>query len=99
MSHQANFLGYYQRAVELARAAHEGFRDQGTPTAMAVAWAMEARAQASLRRERECIHAICQAERWLARRNPAASQRGCGTSMMPSCTPRSPTAIATSAIR
>jgi tetratricopeptide (TPR) repeat protein len=72
MSHQANFLGYYQRAVELARAAHEGFRDQGTPTAMAVAWAMEARAQASLGRERECAYAICQAERWLARRNPAS---------------------------
>ena len=71
MSHQANFLGHYQRAVELARAAHEGFRDQGTPTAMAIAWAMEARAQASLRRERECAHAISQAEHWLARREPS----------------------------
>jgi len=72
MSHQANFLGNYQRAVELARAAHEGFRGRGTPTAMAVAWAMEARAQASLHRGRECAHAIGQAEHWFARRDPAS---------------------------
>jgi hypothetical protein len=70
MSHQANFLGHYQRAVELARAAREGFRGQGTPTAMALAWAMEARALASLRRERECLNAICQAEQWFGRRDP-----------------------------
>lgn len=72
MSHQANFLGHYQRAVELARAAREGFRGQGTPTAMALAWAMEARAQASLRRERECLHAMRQAEQWFARRDPGS---------------------------
>lgn len=70
MSHQANFLGHYQRAVDLARAAHEGFRGQGTPTAIALAWAMEARAHASLRQQRECLHAIGQAERWFARRDP-----------------------------
>jgi transcriptional regulator with XRE-family HTH domain len=70
MSHQANFLGHYQRAVELARAAREGFRGQGTPTAMALAWSMEARAHASLRRHRECLHAIGQAEQWLARTDP-----------------------------
>jgi len=72
MSHQANFLGYYQRAVELARAAREGFRGQGTPTAMALSWAMEARAQASLRRQRECLNAIGQAEQWLARTDPGS---------------------------
>lgn len=72
MSHQANFLGHYQRAVELARAAREGFRGQGTPTAMALSWAMEARAQASLRRRRECLHAIGQAEQWLARTDPGS---------------------------
>jgi tetratricopeptide (TPR) repeat protein len=72
MSHQANYLGHFQRAVELARAAHEGFRGQGTPTAMAVAWAMEARAQASLHRERECAYAISEAERWFALRDPAS---------------------------
>jgi hypothetical protein len=71
MSHQANFLGHHQRAVSLARAAREGFRGQGTPTAIALAWAMEARAHASLRDERACLHAIDQAERCLARREPA----------------------------
>lgn len=72
MSHQANFLGYYQRAVELARTAREGFRGQGTPTAVALSWAMEARAQASLRRKRECLNAIGQAEQWLARTDPGS---------------------------
>jgi tetratricopeptide (TPR) repeat protein len=70
MSHQANFLGHYQRAVELARAAREGFRGQGTPTAMALSWAMEARAQASLRREPECLHAMSQAEQAFSRTDP-----------------------------
>ena len=72
MSHQANFLGYHQRALRLAQAAREGFRDQGTPTAMALAWAMEARAQASLGQARACLHAIDEAERWLMRRDPAS---------------------------
>lgn len=71
MSHQANYLGFYQRGVELARAAREGFRGQGTPTAMALAWSMEARAQASLRHQRECLHAVSEAERCLARSDPA----------------------------
>jgi len=31
---------------------------------------MEARALASLRRERECLNAICQAEQWFGRRDP-----------------------------
>jgi hypothetical protein len=72
MSHQANFLGYYPRAVELARAAREGFRGQGTPTATALAWAMEARAQASLGRDRECLHAMSEAERAFAGRDPGS---------------------------
>jgi tetratricopeptide (TPR) repeat protein/transcriptional regulator with XRE-family HTH domain len=71
MSHQANFLGHYQRAVELARAAREGFRGQGTAAAMALAWSMEARAQASLLRRRECLHAIAEAEKSLAHSDPA----------------------------
>ncbi len=71
MSHQANFLGHHQRALRLARAAREGFRGQGTPTAVSLAWAMEARAQASLGQERACLHAIDEAERWLMRRDPA----------------------------
>jgi tetratricopeptide (TPR) repeat protein len=70
MSHQANFLGYFPQAVELARAARAGFRGQGTPTATALSWAMEARAQASLKRKGECLHAIGQAEHWLARSAP-----------------------------
>lgn len=48
MSHQANYLGHYSRATDLARAAIEGGRGQSTPRAMALFAAHEARAQASV---------------------------------------------------
>jgi len=70
MSHQANYLGQYQRAVDLARAAHQGARGHATPTAMAMFHAMEARGLASLGREAECTNALLTAEAWLARSNP-----------------------------
>lgn len=64
MSHQANFLGYHRAAIRLAQAAHEGFRDQGSPTAKALAWAMEARARAAMGQERDCESALTQAQAW-----------------------------------
>jgi hypothetical protein len=35
MSHQANFLGYFDHAINLARAAQRGAAGHATPTAMA----------------------------------------------------------------
>lgn len=66
MSHQANYLGQYRRAVELARAAHEGARGRATPTTLSLFYAMEARAHASLGDERSCVAALTSAERLLA---------------------------------
>lgn len=70
MSHQANFLGQSQRAVELARAAREGARGQATPTALALFHAMEARALASAGDEVACTAALSSAETALLGGNP-----------------------------
>jgi hypothetical protein len=64
MSHQANFLGYHQRAADLARAAYKGANGYATPTAMALFHAMEARALASMGREADTTAALLTAERW-----------------------------------
>ncbi|WP_245616877.1 hypothetical protein [Amycolatopsis taiwanensis] len=66
MSHQANFLGHYQRAIDLARAAYKGANGHATPTTMALFYAMEARALASLRKEGDVTAALLTAERWLS---------------------------------
>lgn len=70
MSHQANFLGYYEHAVHLARAASHGAQGFATPTAMALFSAMEARGLASLGNEPEATHALAAAEAWFGQRNP-----------------------------
>ncbi|TVT48874.1 hypothetical protein FNH05_17375 [Amycolatopsis rhizosphaerae] len=70
MSHQANFLGHYQRAVDLARAAYKGANGHATPTTMALFHAMEARALASLGREADATAALLTAERWHCQGNP-----------------------------
>ena len=70
MSHQANFLGHYQHAANLARAAVRGAGGQATPTGMALFYSMEARALASKGDERGCLAALCEAERWFSRRMP-----------------------------
>jgi tetratricopeptide (TPR) repeat protein len=70
MSHQANFLGYYDQAVNLARAAQRRGIGHCTPTAMAVFYAMEARALANRGDVRECERALRDAEHWFARRAP-----------------------------
>lgn len=70
MSHQANYLGQHQRAVELARAAHEGSRGHATPTALSLFHAMEARALAALGDETRCAQALTRAEEALRRGDP-----------------------------
>jgi hypothetical protein len=70
MSHQANFLGYYDHAVNLARSAAHGARGRATPTGMALFQSMEARALASQGDQRACLDALREAENWFARRNP-----------------------------
>ncbi|SEM91562.1 hypothetical protein [Nonomuraea pusilla] len=67
MSHQANYLGHYGAAVNLARAARMGADGAATPTAMALFHAMEARALASQGDE---ARALGEAEPWFERRVP-----------------------------
>lgn len=70
MSHQANFLGYYEQAVHLARAAAQGARGQATPTAMALFHSMEARALSSQGNEPDTTAAMLEAEKWLSASTP-----------------------------
>ncbi|MDQ2877105.1 MAG: XRE family transcriptional regulator [Actinomycetota bacterium] len=63
MSHQATYLGYLSEAVNLARAAHSGLRDQATPALTAQFLAMEARALARAGDTRGCHGALAAAER------------------------------------
>lgn len=66
MSHQANFLGHFEQAVYLARAAAGGAQGHATPTAMALFHAMEARALASQGDESATTSALAAAEKWLS---------------------------------
>ncbi|MFI7694259.1 hypothetical protein ACIBQ6_34710 [Nonomuraea sp. NPDC049655] len=70
MSHQANYLGHYGMAANLARSARMGAEGASTPTAMALFNAMEARALASQGDQVGCSRALGEAERWFERRNP-----------------------------
>jgi|GEM_PF-880594 len=63
MSHQATYLGHYPEAVNLARAAHEGLRDQATPALTAQFLTMEARALARTGDTQGCHAALAAAER------------------------------------
>lgn len=71
MSHQANFLGHYQLAVDLATAAHHGAKGCTTPTTVALFLAMKARAHASLGQEADATAALLAAERQHAQGEPA----------------------------
>ncbi|MCF2531148.1 transcriptional regulator [Yinghuangia soli] len=62
MSHQANFLGEYQQALDFARAAKLGAAGHATPTVHAMYCAMEARALASIGDKRGCIRVMREAE-------------------------------------
>ncbi|MGW6258533.1 hypothetical protein [Streptomyces sp. NPDC055085] len=70
MSHQATFLGRYQDAATLARAAYMGPGGILGPTMAAQFHAMEARALARLGDERGCDLALAEAELRLSQRTP-----------------------------
>jgi hypothetical protein len=72
MSHQANYLGHFTTAENLALAAQSNTDASATPTARALSFAMEARALASQGRERRCAEALLKAEKAFAHRNPEA---------------------------
>jgi hypothetical protein len=63
MSHQANYVGHFTEAANLARAAREGLRDQATPALTAQFLTMEARALASSGDTKGCQAALAAAER------------------------------------
>lgn len=63
MSHQATYLGHLPEAVNLARAAREGLRDQATPALTAQFLTMEARALASSGDTHGCHAALAAVER------------------------------------
>ncbi|MGV9386227.1 hypothetical protein ACWDRB_61225 [Nonomuraea sp. NPDC003707] len=67
-SHQATFVGEYQEAVDLARAARFGAGSRATPTVLAMYYAMEARALACLGDRRDCLAALREAERAFSQR-------------------------------
>ncbi len=62
LSHQANFLGDFRSAVDLARTAKAGTGAQATPAIRAMLAAMEARGLASLGEERACASALKEME-------------------------------------
>ncbi|ANP53661.1 hypothetical protein J2Z21_009346 [Streptomyces griseochromogenes] len=68
MSHQATFMGRYEDAATLARAAYTGPGASLGPTMAAQFRAMEARALARLGDERGCDLALVEAERQLSQR-------------------------------
>jgi hypothetical protein len=68
MSHQATFMGRYQDAVTLARAAYMGPAASLGPTMAAQFRAMEARGLARLGDERGCDLALVEAEHKLSQR-------------------------------
>lgn len=70
MSHQATFLGRYQDAANLARAARSGTPRTATPSLTAHFYAMEARALARLGDTRGCERALSDAVSLFERRNP-----------------------------
>lgn len=72
MSHQANYMGSYTEARDLARAALTGAGERATATLRAQFLMMEARAHASLRDKGACSRAMDQAEQAFNRRAPDA---------------------------
>lgn len=70
LSHQANYLGKYADAVQLARAAQAAARGNAPATVESMFLAMEARALASLGLAKDCAMALNRAENVFARRNP-----------------------------
>jgi tetratricopeptide (TPR) repeat protein len=70
LSHQANYLGRFDEALQFARAAQASAKGRATDTVMAMFLAMEARALASSGDAQMCAQALHQAEQAFARRDP-----------------------------
>ena len=71
LSHQANYLGRYNEALQFARAAQTGAVGRVTATVNAMFLAMEARALASSGDSRMCAQVLHRAEQAFAQRDPA----------------------------
>ena len=71
LSHQANYLGRFDDAVKLARAAQSATAGKATGTVESMFLAMEARALASVGDDRGCIAALTRAEQAFERRREA----------------------------
>jgi tetratricopeptide (TPR) repeat protein len=71
LSHQANYLGRYDEAIQFARAAQASGRGRASDTVSAMFLAMEARALASSGDARLCARALNLAEETFARRDPS----------------------------
>lgn len=70
LSHQANFLGRFTDAVQLARAAQSRLAPGSSRTVAAMLLTMEARALASLGDARACAAVLARAEAAFERRSP-----------------------------
>ena len=78
LSHQANYLGRYNEALQFARAAQASAGGRATDTVTAMFLAMEARALASSGDARMCAQALNLAEQAFARRDPAKDPQWIG---------------------
>jgi transcriptional regulator with XRE-family HTH domain len=70
LSHQANYLGRYGEALQLARAAASVTRKQPSMTVASHSLAMQARALANLGEAQECARTIHEAEQFFERQDP-----------------------------
>lgn len=71
LSHQANYLGHYTHAVQLARAAQSAAACGSSSTTLSMLLSMEARALASLGDHRGCAVALARAEAAMEQSDPA----------------------------
>jgi hypothetical protein len=71
MSHQATYLGKFDQAVQLARAAQEGAKNAASATTMSMFLAMEARAHAGNGDDRACSLAFSESERFFDKGDPS----------------------------
>ncbi|MFJ6082636.1 sporulation protein [Streptomyces sp. NPDC092369] len=71
LSHQANYLGYHNQAIQLARAAVEGAKGRATPRALSNYSAMEARALSNAGDGIAAARAMKEAERHFERADTA----------------------------
>jgi tetratricopeptide (TPR) repeat protein len=70
LSHQANYLGNFNEAIQFARAAQSATFGKSTATVDAMFFAMEARALASMGDERGSVEALHRAEQAFDRSDP-----------------------------